>query len=32
VLVGPDGVDLIKRRETIEDVFATHLIPPRLAN
>ncbi|MBM3521567.1 MAG: diaminopimelate decarboxylase [Alphaproteobacteria bacterium] len=31
VLVGDGTVELIKRRETIDDVFATHTLPPRLA-
>lgn len=30
VLVGPAGVETIRRRETVEDVFATHAIPGRL--
>ncbi len=30
VLVRPEGVDTIRRRETIDDVFATHAIPGRL--
>jgi diaminopimelate decarboxylase len=30
VLVSEAGVDLIKRRETIDDIFATHLVPRRL--
>ena len=31
VLVGPDGPELIRQRETIADVFAMHRVPPRLA-
>jgi len=31
VMVGDGGVELIKRRETIEDVFGTHRVPARLA-
>src|SRR5262249_15526351 len=31
VLVNGDDVELVKRRETIDDVFATHCIPDRLA-
>jgi diaminopimelate decarboxylase len=31
VLVSEEGVELIKERETVLDVFAKHRIPPRLA-
>lgn len=31
VLVSPDGVAVIKRRETYEDIFGGHHIPPHLA-
>jgi diaminopimelate decarboxylase len=30
VLVAPGRAELIKRRETIDDLFATHLVPERL--
>jgi len=32
VLVGPGGAELIRRREAISDVFATQIVPPRLAD
>jgi diaminopimelate decarboxylase len=31
VMIGGGGVEVIKRRETIADVFATHQVPARLA-
>ncbi len=30
VLVSESGVELIKRRETIDDIFTTHVVPQRL--
>jgi diaminopimelate decarboxylase len=30
ILVSPAGAEVIKRRETVEDLFATHVIPSRL--
>lgn len=31
VMIGADGPEIIKRRESIEDVFAMHQVPARLA-